>query len=188
MEDLNELQLIWNKQADDAPKLNSNELVSIAKQKIKLIRAKYLSTIGILCITALILSFYYLWIIDNKIINQMSGLGTMIFVIIIRIVLEIISVNKFNKIDFTGSLVTYSEALLLFYKFRKIVHFVITPIIYIAYFAGFISLLPFFKINLSAGFYLYIQISGIVFLVFFSFFVIKVIKDDLNNLKFLKSI
>lgn len=188
MEKFEELQSIWNQQSDLIPKLNSNEIIAEANQNIKNIKKQHFWTIGILSVTAVVLLYYFFWINTDSISEQIIGLKLMIFVLIIRILLEIVSINLFKKIDFTVNLKNYTEQLLSFYKFRKVIHFVLTPIIYLTYCFGFITLLPLFKANLSSGFYLYILVSGIGFLIVFSYFLIKAIKQDLSNLNFLKNV
>lgn len=188
MEKFEELQSIWNQQSEAAPKLNSTEIITESNQKIKAIKIKLFWTIGILSTLILILSYFYYCIYNSEITKQIRGLELMGIVIIVRIFLEITSVFLFKKIDFTSSFKKYAGQLAAFYKFRRVIHFVLTPVIYILYFSGFISLLPLFKESLSKGFYLYIQFSGIAFLVFFSFLMYKIIKKDLKDLDFLKNI
>jgi hypothetical protein len=188
MEEFEELQSLWNQQSDATPKLNSNEIMAKSHNNIRKIKRSHFWTIGILTMLIFTLGYFYFWIFNDKIANQIKGLTLMIIVIIVRIILEIISIFKFSKIDFAGSFKNYTEQLTAFYKFRKITHFIITPLIYLSYFSGFISLLPLFKENLSEGFYLYVVISGIGFLAFFSFFLFKIVRKDLDNVNFLNGV
>lgn len=188
MEKFEELQSIWNQQSDSVPKLNSNEIIAEANQNIKSIRAQHFWTIGILSATVIVLLYYFFWINNDSIAEQIMGLKLMIFVLIVRILVEIVSIIHFKKLDFMTNFKNHTQQLLSFYKLRKVIHFILTPIIYFTYCFGFITLLPLFKANLSAGFYLYILISGISFLIVFSYFLITAIKQDLSNLNFLKNV
>jgi hypothetical protein len=105
-----------------------------------------------------------------------------------RVILEIISIIQFYKIDFTADFKNYTKQLMSFYKLRKAIHFILTPIIYIGYIVGFTSMLPLFKENFSTGFYIYILVSGFGFLILFSYFLLKVIKKDMKNLDVLKQL
>ena len=163
MEEFEELQSLWNQQLDATPKLNSNEIIAKSGDNIRKIKRSHFWTIGILTTLTFILGYFYFWIFNDEIANQIKGLELMILVIIVRIILEIISIFQFSKIDFAGSFKNYTEQLLSFYKFRKITHFIITPLIYLSYFWGFISLLPLFKENLSQGFYLYVMVVELDF-------------------------
>lgn len=188
MENFKELKSIWNKQPAIAEKLVSKKIEEKSFQKIKEQKAKHFCTIGILVILIFVLIYYYSSIYNTEIVSKIKGLGLMILVIVIRVILEIVSIIKIKKIDFALSLKKYSYQLLSFYKFRRAVHLIFTPIIYLLYIVGFISLLPLFKENLSKGFYLYVLLSGIGFFLFFSYFLLKIILKDLNELKFLQTI
>lgn len=186
MEKFNEIQSIWNQQSVAIPKLNSNEIINDSNQKAKKLKNDYYWTIGILSTLIIVLSLFYYSIFNSQTFNQIRGLGLMIVIIILRIIFEIHSIYKFKKVDFTSNFKNYNDQLISFYKFRRLIHFILTPIIYILYILGFISLLPLFKANLSNGFYSYIEFSGFGFLVFFSFVLYKVIKRDLTDLDYLK--
>ena len=128
---------------------------------------------------------FYKLIYNNEITSKVKGLELMILVIVIRIILEIVSAILFQKIDFTTSFKNHTDQLVTYFKFRKTIHFIFTPIIYLLYIVGFYLLLPLFKTNLSEGFYLYVLISGVVFLTLFSMQLFKIIRKDLNDLKYL---
>jgi hypothetical protein len=186
MENFNELQSLWHQQTTVGPKPNSETIETKSLRKIKAQRAKHYWTIGILATTILVLLYLYSFIYRDEIANNIKGLALMIIVIIIRCALEIVSIIKFKRIDFTTSLNNYSNQLISYYKLRKAIHFFFTPAIYLLYTIGFVSLLPLFKENFSKGFYLYVVVSGFGFLAFFSFLLFTIIKKDLADLKFLQ--
>lgn len=188
MEKFEELQSIWNQQSDLKPTQKSIEIIKIAQEKSRIITIKHFWTIGILSTLAFILLAYYIWIYTYNSMSFKLGLGIMIFVIVIRTILEIVSIKKFKKINFNIDLKNHTLQLKEFYTLRKTIHYILTPIIYLIYILGFIILLPQFKQNFSNGMYLYILISGFGFLIFFSFFMIREINKDINNLKFLENV
>ena len=53
---------------------------------------------------------------------------------------------------------------------------------------GFLLLLPVFRKSFSAGFFLYIIISGCVFLIIFGMLMIRQIKKEMGLLAFLKDL
>ena len=108
--------------------------------------------------------------------------------LVLRIILEINSAHKFRKIKPDLSLIIYSKKIKEFYEWRKKIHLILTPIIYISYFAGFTMLLPTFKTNLSYGFFIYCLISGYGFFIIFGYFIIRQIKKELKLIEFLKEI
>ena len=187
MEKFEDLQATWELQTDVQPKLTSHEIIEKGAKQLQQIKIKHYGTIAILTLLIFALTYYYFWIYNEKITAQLNGLRVMILVIIVRIILEIISIIQFKKIDFTDSFTNYTTKLMQFYKFRKTIHFIVAPLILISYCIGFIALLPLFKENLSKGFYLYIIWSGSIFLIIFGFIMFKSSKKDIQNLKFLKN-
>jgi hypothetical protein len=188
MEKFNEIKSMWNQQLEANPNRNSNDIIDESNQKAKKLKNNYYWTIGILSILVIVLSYFYYSIFNSQISKQIKGLEIMIAVIVVRIVLESISVFKFNEIDFTTDFKSYIKQLVKFYKFRRLIHFVLTPFIYVLYVYGFVSLLPLFKETMSNWLYLYVQFSGFGFLIFFSFILYKIVKRDLADLDFLKNI
>ena len=188
MEKFNDIQSAWTKQVDATLPRESDAFIKIANQKIKTIRRNHIGTIAILSTTATVLLFYYWWIFNATISGRILGLQLMILMLIGRVILEIMSIIQFYKIDFTTDYTTYIQQLKSFYKLRKVIHFIITPIIYIVYIVGFTSMLPLFKENFSVGFYNYILISGFGFLILFSFVILKIIKQDMKNIDLLKQL
>lgn len=187
MENFNSIQSIWNQQSAVVPKLNSDTFETKSIHKIKAQKAKHFWTIGILSTLIILLICFYANIYKVEIMSKIKGLALMILVIAIRCSLEILSIIKFKKIDFTTSLKKHSAQLISYYKLRKTIHFFFTPVIYTLYIIGFVSMLPLFKGSLSKGFYLYVLFSGFGFLTFFSFLLFKIIKRDLADLKFLQT-
>lgn len=187
MEKFKELQSSWNQQAVIEPKLDTEEIKTKSFQKIKAQKVKHFWTIGILSTLIFVLILFYKLIYNDEITSKIKGVELMIFVIVIRIILEIVSAMLFQKIDFTTSFKNHTDQLVTYFKFRKTIHFIFTPIIYLLYIVGFYLLLPLFKTNLSHGFYIYVIVSGIVFLTLFSLQLFKIIRKDLNDLKFLQN-
>lgn len=185
MEKFKELQSVWNQQDVIQPKLDTEEIKTKSFQKIKAQKLKHFWTIGILSTLIFVLILFYKLIYNDEITSKIKGLELMILVIVIRIILEIVSAILFQKINFTTSFKNHTDQLVTYYKFRKTIHFIFTPIIYLLYIVGFYLLLPLFKTNLSHGFYLYVIVSGIVFLTLFSLQLFRIIRKDLNDLKYL---
>lgn len=185
MEKFKELQSVWNQQDVIQPKLDTEEIKTKSFQKIKAQKLKHFWTIGILSTLIFVLILFYKLIYNDEITSKIKGLELMILVIVIRIILEIVSAILFQKINFTTSFKNHTDQLVTYFKFRKTIHFIFTPIIYLLYIVGFYLLLPLFKTNLSHGFYLYVIVSGIVFLTLFSLQLFRIIRKDLNDLKYL---
>ena len=188
MEKFNEIQSLWTKQVDASPPQDSDAFIKIANQKIRSIKRNHLQTIAILSATSAVLIYYYLWLFTAAISNRIVGLQLMIILLVGRVIIEIISIVQFHKIDFTTDFNKYTRQLIYFYKFRKVTHFILTPVIYLGYILGFTLMLPLFKENFSTGFYIYIVVSGFGFLIFFSYLMLTAIKQDMKNITVLKQL
>lgn len=187
MEKFSEIQSIWNQQQPAMPQTSSEAIATKSLQKIKEQRAKHYWTIGLLTALMIVLIYFYNFIYVDVLAYKIKGLALMILVMAARCLLEIVCIVKFRRIDFSTSLKSYSHQLIIYYKLRKAVHFFFTPVVYLLYVIGFISLLPLFKENLSKGFYIYVLVSGFGFLTFFSFLLFRIMKKDLADLRFLQT-
>src|SRR5699024_8139820 len=119
-------------------------------------------TICILVLTSLFLVGYFIWVGFYHISLFTVGLGGMVGMLLLRIILEAISIHKFKNIAFGKPYKEYTQLIIKFYHWRKKIHYVLTPVIYICYSVGFAMILPILKANISQGFFTYIIISGII--------------------------
>jgi len=188
MTDFNNIQEIWNLQKDAKPEKNASELIAQAEKHSKTIKQNHMWTIGIISFTVLILIYYFVWTKSYQFNSLTFGLLLMIIMLVFRIILEINSGIKFKRIKPDLSLIDYSKKVKHFYEWRKKIHLILTPIIYISYFIGFTMLLPAFKATFSTGFYMYCLISGYGFFFVFGYFLIKQIRKELKLIEFLNGI
>ena len=188
MKTFEDLQNIWDQQAASNIKPAANDVIEKAEAHTKKIKRNHLWTRIILSLTAIILIAYYIWVGAYKQTVFSFGLGIMITMLVVRIALEWRSARKFENLKTDVPLIEYSRQAQRFYQWRKKIHYIFTPIIYLTYVAGFTLLLPVFKENFSKGFYLYILVSGFGFLLFFGVMLVRIIKREVKLLDFLKNI
>ncbi|NOS91905.1 MAG: hypothetical protein HOP30_08280 [Cyclobacteriaceae bacterium] len=185
MEAFDELQVIWNKQPQPRVAISSNQLMEKGEAHIKELRAGHRGTIVILTILIAALVTYFIFI-KAHLFNELTlGLSIMIGVIIVRVLIEWISVRKFNAIQYDRSLVAFTQLMQQYYAWRKKVHRVFIPVIYISYIIGFSLLVPIFQENLSTGMFWYVVISGYGFLTGFAFLMVRILRKERKLLKFL---
>lgn len=183
MNSFEEIQSKWNKQDKiKAPKDGFRLLM----KKIEEIKNKQRITNGVLLATVLVLVGFFFYIAGYNNHQVILGLSLMIGSLIIRVIIELLSIKKLQRINRSKDNTLFKKELTKYYNKRRIVHIVITPLIVLFYAIGFLILLPLFKANLSTGFYAYILISSIVLLFVFSLFIGKQIKTELTDLKLLK--
>jgi hypothetical protein len=183
----NDIQEAWNQQGRSASnRQEPAELIRLAKKNTKAIKAKHWWTIGLLSVTVLLLAWYFITYAGNAFSNFTLGLLLMIFALLLRVVVEYISFRKFNRIDIRSSFTSYQQQITAFYSMRKRIHYVITPVIFISYVAGFILLLPVFQQVFSKGFYWYLVSSGTIFLIVIAWVIIKQNKKEMQLLSSLQ--
>lgn len=188
MKTFEELQSIWSQQSDSGIKPNATDIIKKAEAHTKKIRQNHFWTRVILSLTVVVLVLYYIWASAYKHTLFSLGLSIMIIMLAVRIGLEWVSKEKLNALKTDVSLIEYSKLAQRFYQWRKKIHYIFTPLIYLTYIGGFTLLLPVFKEHFSNGFYLYIIASGYGFLLFFGFLMFKMIKKEMEMVRFLKDI
>jgi hypothetical protein len=188
MKTFENLQDIWNKQSISNHKKTAAELIKMAEEHSKKIKLNHIGTLVIIGITILILIPYFIWIGSYSFSFFTLGLALMIISMLTRIMIEGISIRKFNSVKTELPLLEYCEKATQFYHWRKKIHFIVTPIIYMVYLFGFSLLIPTFKTEFSTPFFIYLMASGYGFLIGFAFFLRKKIKNEMKILEFLKNI
>jgi 4-amino-4-deoxy-L-arabinose transferase-like glycosyltransferase len=188
MSSFNELQNIWNQQPQSVRGPQPVEIIRRAEDNTRKIKRKHQWTIGLLVVTVLVLSWYFM-VYGIRATNTFSwGLCTMILSLVLRILLEYISYRKFQQIDIRSDFNTYAENIRRFYMRRKKLNYLYTPLILLAYSIGFLLLLPVFRQVFSSFFFWYIVLSGTIVLVLFAWMVTKQAKKEMQLLDFLKDI
>lgn len=188
MSDFNQIQKLWDSQSKKKPSVRPHDIIRKTEIHIQKIKNKYIGTALILAITLIVLIAYFLWIGFYQWSIFTTGMSLMMGMLSWRIALELISMKRFSKIKPNASFVEYSEKITAYYIWRKRVHLLYTPIIYLSYIAGFVLLLPVFKLNMSTGMFWYCAISGSVFLIGFGFLLISLIQKEIKILDYLKEI
>ena len=180
MNNFEEIQNQWKNQ----PKVEtSDKEFSKLLNGIQGIEKKQKISNVVLTVTIMVLVAFIIYVAGYNNATFMVGISIMIMSLFIRILIEITSIKSLKKLNYLDDSRSFKEALLKYYKSRKGIHYVITPLILIAYAIGFIILLPLFKENLSYGFYVYIICSSIVLLIFFSIFIARHAKRELLKLR-----
>lgn len=188
MTDFNQIQELWNSQLETSRSVRVDEIIQKAENHLKKIKRDHIGTIAILVVVVAVLVAYFIWLGFSQWNLFTTGLSLMIGMLVWRIVLELVSTKRFSGIKPDGTFSEYSEKITAFYTWRKKVHVVLTPLIYLSYIAGFVMLLPGLKANLTTGFFWFCVISGSGFLVGFGIYLIHLIRKEIRMLDYLKQI
>ncbi|NHF59128.1 hypothetical protein FK220_007240 [Flavobacteriaceae bacterium TP-CH-4] len=180
MNSFEELKSQWKGQpVTSAPK----DGVQSIFDRIKVIRNDQKITNSILWTTVAVLVLFFVYVSAYRSQIAMTGLFMMIGSVLIRIIVELLSIRNLGKMDVALEASKFKELFRKYYQKRKIIHFGLTPLVIMVYCAGFISLLPLFKATLSSGFYTYIVVSSIVVLLVLGVFIARQIQKELTVLR-----
>jgi hypothetical protein len=180
MNSFEELESNWKNQPEILATEKGFQEVLNGLRKIK---NKQRITNVVLGITAIILVVFFFYISGYGNQQVILGISLMVGSLLVRILLEVLSIRKLKKMNSVVHSMDFRKDLIGYYKGRKSVHFVWTPLLILTYVTGFLILLPLFKANLSSGFYTYIIVSSMVLLIVLSIFIVKQIRTEMNNLK-----
>lgn len=179
MKTFEELQNAWNNNDQEIDESFLNQL----PDNIKKINAKKRITMLVLGMTAIILLIYLLWIGKDAPLLFIAGLGIMITSLLIRIVLEQLSIHKLSKIPKDHSFYAHQDLLKSYYTSRLALHQWITPLILIVYWIGFVMLLPTLKENLNTFWFHYVWISSIPIAIVMVLFIAFHIRKERKTLE-----
>ncbi len=150
------LHQLWNSQDHDLSSESPNDIIKKAKNQ----RNGQYITILILIITVAIVILFTFYYSGNQWNNFTLGLTMMISSLVFRIFLEFISLYRKESQLISLDNKSFKTYLKKHYQLRLRINYIITPICFLVYVVGFIKLLPYFKQELSEGFYNYIVVSG----------------------------
>ena len=152
---------------------------------LKFRKEKYWTPL-ILLITIVILFGFLMSQPEDSFHLLKNGIVFMSVSLFVRVLFELWSNSILSKVDLKEAVNLFYEKLTKFERTRKIIHFIITPIVLIIYILAFYSLLPVFKLNLSMGMYNYVLwSSAVVFIVLIVFKFVSIPKElkVIKNLK-----
>ncbi len=182
MNDFQHIKDQWQKHK--TPSQPKNIEAIIAKSKT-IARKQQISKV-VLGITVLILIAFFMYVSAYKNTRAFWGLGLMIGCLCIRIMMEYLSGFKKAGFPLHQSMNSFNKQLVSYYKSRKIIHYLWTPLLFATYIFGFVLLLPIFKQQLSGGFYTYILISSILTFIALATLIGFQVKKELKIIKSLQ--
>lgn len=184
MKSFSNLEQAWQQQSSKGShRPMPEQLMQLSEEQAKQMKAKFRWTIGLLTLTVFILIAYFATYAGFSFTTFSIGLLLMISSLTIRIVLEWISTLQFRQLDRLVDFSTFLQQSTAFYSKRRILHLVITPLLYATYIVGFVLLLPVFKQEFSNGVYLYFVFSGFGSLLVLAWYIYKANRKELSLLK-----
>ncbi len=140
-------------------------------------------TVVILSTTLLVLCLFFYYVAPVQELLSRIGVGLMIGGLIVRIVLEGISISKSIKVAVNTDVLSVTNATIRFYKFRTFLHGTVAPIIVGLYTLGFYMLTPEFSLYFSFWKLVVIDVSYIIIAAILFVKIRKGIKKELKALE-----
>jgi len=182
--DFKELQNNWDssKKSAEPSTMNFDKLYSKIKKKEKENYVFYYGTITILLVTLIVISLFFYYVAPVKEMLSRLGVGLMVFGLVFRIFIEIISIYKAKQIDNLDNTLKTAENSINFHQFRKTIHKVIAPIIIVLYTIGFYLITPEFSLYMEFWNILLIDISYIFIGIILFIVIRKGVKKEMEKL------
>ena len=182
--DFKELQSKWenSKKSLDLSATNFDSLYAKIKRKETENYFFYYGTIIILLVTLIVISLFFYYVAPVKEMLSRIGAGLMIFGLVFRIFIEIISIFKAKQINKLDSTLKTAENSINFHQFRKTIHKVIAPIIIGLYTIGFYMITPEFSLYMKFWNIVLIDISYVVIGIILLIIIRKGVKKEMQKL------
>jgi hypothetical protein len=119
MNNFKDIQSIWDSQENE----DTNEIPESLRKKIKkansVVNGSHAKNIIILSVTAILITIGYFLIIKQGTVITITGLVAMLSGLIIRIGIEVVSLNRKKKLDVLATSKHLANDLSDYYKWRK---------------------------------------------------------------------
>lgn len=184
METYKDLKDNWKKTESNLPE--TEDVIEEIQKKIGQLRKGQKMTNVILAISTMIVIAYLIYVFQFGRTALNVGLLVMITTLVIRLFIEIRDRRKLRNLNPLLTRGEFKGSLQAFYKWRGVLHKVITPILFVCYIYGFTLLLPTFKAIFSKGFYTYLLVSGFGSLLIIAIIIIRQARRELEELKSLE--
>lgn len=181
---MDELVNQWKKAKEDLPPLKQSmqEISKSATKKKREVLYAHYGTIVILSITLIVISYFFIYVAPFRDLLSRIGVALMTGGLTIRIILELFSIIRSNKIHLSGNAAQITASALSFYQFRKKVHGPVTITIVALYILGFYMLMPEFSKYIELVWMIVLCFSAIPISVFLIWQIKKGIRQEMKTL------
>ena len=182
MNNFKDIQSIWDSQENDDTKEIPKSLRKKIKKANSVVNDSHVKNIIILSITAILVTVGYFLIIKQGTLITITGLAAMLSALIIRIGIEVVSLNRKKKLDVLATSKHLAKDLSNYYKWRKKIHKFPTLLTVSAYILGVGLLFIEFKVHLTPFWFNFFLIEFVVIMIVLFFFIRKKIRQEVNSL------
>ncbi|MHA7058113.1 hypothetical protein ACWGOQ_0012905 [Aquimarina sp. M1] len=179
------LQSQWQKEQrtiKDIPNNLEGVLVSIRKRKSWSTRFHYGNILVLSIVLIGVVAFFY-FVAPVKELLSKFGVGLMEGGLLLRIIIELISVCRAKGINILGNALQTTNDMITFYNFRKTIHGPVTLMILGLYTIGFYMITPEFSLYFKTWQMILIDVSYIIAAIIPFIAIRKNIKKEIRILK-----
>lgn len=183
--DFNHLKNLWqeSKNVPLSPSSDVDSLIKLAQKKMKITVQIQWGTIVILAITLVIIGAFFNYVAQFKQTLSHVGAALMAGGLMVRILLELVSIYLSRKINLTESTLKSNDATISYFRFRKIMNGPVTIMIVLLYSVGFYMLTPEFSLYFTIPMMVLINASYILAAVIFTWSIRIAVKKEMTILK-----
>lgn len=181
---MDELLKRWKNEKQRVHQQSSSidEIIAIAQKKKKSTRYFHYGNIAILSITLVMISLFFYYVAPFKETLSRFGVLLMVVGLFVRIIIELFSVIKFQKIRLSDDALSATEEYLVFYEFRKKIHGPVTITIVVLYCIGFYFLSPEFSLYIPLLWMVLMHVSFVMGALFLIWQIRKGIRKEMDDL------
>lgn len=182
---MDDLKQIWKSAKGNAGRANvsAGTLISLAESKKKKALSAHYWNISILALLVIMLwTFFRVFFPFQETLSR-TGVGLMIGGVMLRILIEIFSIAKSNKVRVSDATTQATEDTIAFYEFRKKIHGPVTLIIVLLYIIGFYFLSPEWSLYMPMGALIVMDAGFLVLMFVLAYFIRKGMMQELVDLQ-----
>ena len=178
--DFDHLKALWgeSKQERVPPYSDTDEIIRLTQKKMRSSVQSQWATVIILTLTLLVISAFFKYVTQFNHTLSLVGVGFMTGGLVVRILLELISIYRSKQINLAESALQSNRALLSYSRFRNVMNGPVTITILVLYSIGFYMLTPEFSLYFSPVMLLLINLSYIPAAIIFTWSIIKAVKKE----------
>ncbi|MBX2899920.1 MAG: hypothetical protein KF775_09720 [Cyclobacteriaceae bacterium] len=184
-EELDDVATLWQqaKTKSEQPKVNVAALIEAGETRKKSTLAAHYGNAAVLTATVLVLLFYFYYLYNFQDVLSKIGYNLMIGGLVVRIIIELFSAWRSNKINIVDTASASLQNSVAFLQFRKRIHGPVTMFIFVGYFIGFYMLTPEFYRHISFMWLLLMDTSALVVAAVLVYFIRRGIRQELHDLE-----
>ncbi len=179
-----ELENAWKQGKNNLkePALNIEETYEKVRQQKKENFLFYYGTIAILSTTLIVISCFFYFVAPVQELLSRIGAGLMLGGLIVRILFEIISIQKAKHIHVLETSLKTVNNSMAFYKFRKNIHSKVAPVIIVLYTVGFYLLTPEFLLYMNPWSVVFFDVFYLFIAVFLFVQIRKGVRKEMDTI------